>query len=159
MDYLQEYGFHWFWYGLSMLLLALEAVFGRRFALLAVSVAAMVVGGLSHLYPRVNFGYQWMFFAVLAGVLVWIAGSMLREQEERAKRLRRLHETQAYVGRELTLSAAIIDGRGSETIDGLDWDIIGADCPAGSRVRVVSMGNRRLNVEPSTVASRQAVNP
>jgi len=46
-----------------------------------------------------------------------------------------------------TLDAPIINGIGKIRVDDSTWKIEGADCPAGTRIRVAGIENTVLKVE------------
>lgn len=142
----QWVGEYWLWFALATLLLALEAFFGS-FMFLAVSVAALAVGALNHLFPYVGLEVQVLFFVVLASGLVWVTRSYLKEREKKFHKLQDVLEHQSYVGREFALISPISDGHSSLNIDGMVWDVRGEDAPVGTKVRVVAMGEGFLQVE------------
>ncbi len=148
MAWLEQFDSYLIWFALATALLALEAILGS-FRFLAASIGALIVGGLSYLYPYVSLPVQFLFFCVLSGVFIWIATSHLKARQHKIEKLQRIVAEKAYVGRELTLRGGICGGRGSIDIDGVVWKIEGPDCPAGSRVKVVDMGPGTLAVEPS----------
>jgi len=148
MDYIAEFGFHWFWFAVASLLLIIEVMHGR-FMFMAVSVAAVVVGGLSGLYPDAGFAVQGLFFVVLSSGFIWLSRSMLRERMQKIQQQQDVLKNRSYVGRVTNLVSGIEGGHSSLNIDGLVWTIQGPDCPAGSRVRVVDMGEGWLKVEPA----------
>lgn len=137
---------YWLWFCLAMLLLALEAFFGS-FMFLAASVAALTVGGLSHLYPYVGLEIQLLFFTVLASGTIWLTRSYLAARQEKLQKLQSAVQNQSYVGRELALVSPITDGVSSLNIDGVVWQLRGDDAPAGTQVRIVAMGEGFLQVE------------
>lgn len=149
MDLLTQIETHWFWFGLSFVLLALEAIFGG-FRYLAVSVAASALGGLTYLYNHVGFPVQLLFFAVASGAFIWIARAIVRERETKIARLQQVYASKAYVGREFTLTSPIIEQRGSLDIDDYCWQLTGDDSPEGAKVKVIEMGEGWLKVEPVT---------
>jgi hypothetical protein len=137
---------YWLWFGLATLLLALEAFFGS-FMFLAASLAALTVGGLSHLYPYVGLEIQLLFFLVLASGVIWLTRSYLATRQEKIQKLQSAMQNQSYVGRELALVSPITDGYSSLNIDGVVWQLRGDDAPTGTQVRIVAMGEGFLQVE------------
>ena len=147
MELLEQFGFHWVWFGLATILLAIEAMVGS-FRFLAASIGAAIVGGLAHFFPYVSFPVQLLFFVVIAAVLIWISGSYLKERMSKVSRLKEIVATKAYVGQQVKLVGGIRQGHGSIDIDGVVWSVKGRDCPEGSQVKVVDMAEGRLIVEP-----------
>lgn len=147
METLEQWvGDYWLWFGLATLLLALEAFFGS-FMFLAASVAALTVGGLSHIYPYVGLEIQVLFFVVLASSMIWLTRSYLEARQEKIDKLQRAVQNQSYVGREFALVNPISDGHSSLNIDGVVWELRGDDAPTGAQVRIVAMGEGFLQVE------------
>lgn len=147
METLEQWvGDYWLWFGLATLLLALEAFFGS-FMFLAASVAALTVGGLSHIYPYVGLEIQLLFFVVLASSMIWLTRSYLEARQEKIDKLQRAVQNQSYVGREFALVNPISDGHSSLNIDGVVWELRGDDAPTGAQVRIVAMGEGFLQVE------------
>lgn len=147
MDLLAHIETHWVWFGLSFVLLGLEALLGG-FRYLAISVAASALGGLTYLYNFVGLPVQLLFFAGASGVFIWIARSIVNERETKIARLQQIYTDKAYVGREFILTSPIIEQRGSLDIDDYCWQLKGDDSPEGARVKVVEMGEGWLKVEP-----------
>ncbi|MFC1748137.1 NfeD family protein [Pseudomonadota bacterium] len=152
MDVLSEllsaHGYHWLWFALATILLIIEAMIGGFF-MLAASVAALVVGALTGLYPYVGFEIQLLFFAVIAPVLMWVTHSYLKDRTSKNDKLKDIVENQRYVGRKFSLVNPITDGNSSINIDGVVWHIQGGDTPAGCVVKIVKMDEGTLIVEPN----------
>ncbi len=146
-QFLEQVELYWIWFGLATLLLGLE-VFGGSFRFMAASVAALIVGVLSHLFPYVEFSVQLLFFAVIATVAIWLSSFYLNARMKEVNRLREIVAAKAYVGREVALVGGIRNGFGSVHLDDVVWPVNGEDCPAGSQVRVVDMEGAKLIVEP-----------
>lgn len=147
MDYIAQFGFHWFWFGVATILLAIEVVHGK-FIFMSASLAAVVIGILSHLYPEVAFQIQFLFFGVTALVFMWLARSYLEARMEKIRHQQEILQQRSYVGRVLTLVSPIENGRTTQNLEGMVWTLQGPDAPAGARVKVVDMGAGWLKVEP-----------
>lgn len=146
MEVIQEFDLYWFWFAVALGLLALEGVFGS-FRFLGASIAAVVVGILSQLFPYVGFLIELLFFGVLAATCVWLAGSYLKEQRSKAEHLKQVYRDKAYLGNEYVLSTPMSNGQGNISIDGVSWQLRGPACDTGQTVRVVAMNNGMLQVE------------
>lgn len=147
MDYIAQFGFHWFWFGLAAVLLAVEAMHGR-FLFLPASIAAVAVGILSNLYPYVAFPIQILFFVVASGSFIWMTRSFLNERATKMQQQQKILEQRSYVGQILALVSPIENGHATQDLDGMVWTLHGQDCPAGTQVKVVDMGEGWLKVEP-----------
>lgn len=148
MEYIAEFGFYWFWFGVASLLLIIEVMHGR-FIFMAASVAAVAVGILSSLYQDVSFMVQCLFFAVLTPGFIWLSLSFLKERTRKIQQQQEILKNRSYVGNVMNLVSGIENGHSTLNIDGMVWSIQGADCPAGSRVKVIEMGEGWLKVEPA----------
>jgi membrane protein implicated in regulation of membrane protease activity len=52
-----------------------------------------------------------------------------------------------YVGRELVLAEAIVNGQGRVHLDDTYWTAVGEDMPAGTHVRIVALDGMRFRLE------------
>ncbi len=147
MDFIQQFGSHWLWFAFSGVLLILEIFFGS-FRFMAASIAAIVVGVLSHLFPYVGVSIELLFFVVLASTCIWLANSFVKEHKQKTEHLKRIYREQAYVGQEYTLDTPMSNGQGNISLDGVTWQLRGPDCDKGQTIRVLEMGQGMLRVEP-----------
>jgi inner membrane protein len=137
----------WNWFIAGGLLLIVEIIAPGTF-MLWLGLSALVVGLIS---LAVDWPWQAQFvtFAVLAVVMIplWrrVARSVAAPNDQPFLN-RRAH---AFVGRVFTLDKPIVDGSGTMAIDDTVWRIRGPDCPAGSRVKVMSFESGSLTVEPT----------
>ncbi len=51
------------------------------------------------------------------------------------------------MGRIITLNVPIEDGQGKVKVDDSTWKIEGIDCPAGTKIKIVSVNNVVFQVE------------
>jgi membrane protein implicated in regulation of membrane protease activity len=115
---------------------------------LPASIAAVVVGLLGQLYPYVSFPIQILFFVVTSGGFIWITRSYLNNRMAKMQQQQKIFEQRSYVGQVLTLVSPIENGHATQDLDGMVWTLHGQDCPAGTPVKVVDMGEGWLKVEP-----------
>ncbi len=138
---------YWLWFGLATLLLALATIFGR-FTFLIASVAALMVGSLSYLFPyAVGLEIQGFYFLALSSVMIWLTRSWQNVRQAKIDKMQPNIQSQSYVGREFALASPIINGGSSIRIDDVVWGLRGDDAPAGTTMRVVMMGEGLLQVE------------
>ncbi len=145
-QFLEQVELYWIWFVLAIILLALEVV-GSSFRFMAASVAAVIVGGLSHFFPHVGFPVQLFFFVVIAALSIWLSSFYLNARMKEVNRLREIVASKAYVGREVKLVGGIRNGFGTAHLDNVVWPVNGQDCPAGSQVKIVDMEGSKLIVE------------
>ncbi len=55
-------------------------------------------------------------------------------------------EQQHLVGKTITLTRPIVDGRGQTILEGREWQVSGPDCQAGQEVRIVTLDAKTLYV-------------
>ena len=149
MEFVESLGF-WAWFIAGLALIILE-VFISGAVLLWLGVAAFIVGAVTFMIPTLDWRYQLTMFAVLSVVSVFAARKYMkaRAAEQPVSKLNR--RGQNYVGREYTLSEAIVDGNGRIKIDDGAWRVRGPDLPVDSRVRVTDVDGTVLIVEEINV--------
>lgn len=138
---------YWHWLIVAVVLVVLE-VFSPGVFFLWLGVAAAVVGGVLWLMPELSWQTQFVLFAVLSVVSIAVVRMVLvrRPIETDEPSLNRRGE--GYVGQVLVLTEAIENGVGKVRVDDTQWRVVGADSPAGTRVRVTGMEGAVLRVEP-----------
>jgi len=141
----------WHWWIFGIVLLTLEMLVPGTF-FLWMGVAAMLVGLAVLAVPDLGWQYQWIGFGILSvgAIVAWrlYAGRHPTESDEPNLN----HRSAQYVGRKLTLTNAIIDGRGRAKVDDTIWmleSVDRTDLPAGSHVEVVEGRDSMLIVKLS----------
>jgi inner membrane protein len=137
---------YWHWFILAAILIILE-MFAPGAFLLWIGIAAGVVGAVLYFVPGMSWEFQFILFSLAA------VGSILAWRGYRSKHPVTTDEPTLnrrgaqYVGRVFTLDTPIVDGIGKIRVDDSTWKIEGADCPAGTKVKVVGIENTVLKVE------------
>jgi membrane protein implicated in regulation of membrane protease activity len=135
----------WHWFVIGIVLAVLEVfVFGA--VLLALGVAAFVVGIVVLLGGTPDWQYQVLVFIAAAIVTVTIALQIRRRYLRPKDELVNVG-SRRFVGQHGLLDTPIVAGRGSVRIGDSVWPVTGADLPAGVRVKVVSSDGITLAVE------------
>ena len=129
----------WHWWIFGIVLLTLEMLVPGTF-FLWMGVSATLVGLAVLAVPDLDWQYQWIGFAILsvAAIVVWRVYAARRPVESDQPNLNR--RSAQYVGRKITLTDAIVDGRGRAKVDDSIWMLETADnsdLPAGAHVEVV----------------------
>ena len=135
----------WNWFILAALLLLLEVLAPGMF-MLWFGLSAILVGIISTAVVW-SWQAQLIAFAVFAIAAVPIWRRLARRVEQPADSPYLNRRTEAYVGHVFTLDKPIVDGVGAVRINDTIWRVMGPDCPAGSRVRVVRADGANLTVE------------
>ncbi|OYQ32516.1 hypothetical protein CHU95_17150 [Niveispirillum lacus] len=137
---------YWHWWGLALILAALE-MFLPGAAFLWIGGAAAIVGLLA-LLVDVGFAIQLFLFGALA-VLAWFLSRLVARRDPtdvHAATLNRRGEQ--YLGHVLILDAAIENGFGRARVGDTVWRVAAAaDLPQGARVRVTGVDGALLLVE------------
>ena len=140
---------YWHWFGLAIILLALEITAPLTF-FLWLCLAAVATALAKLLFPELNIVMQLILFSVfgvLSLIAWWRFGFTGRETRTDSPHLNQRNA--GYVGRELSLTKAIENGVGKVTIEDSQWKVEGPDLAVGSKVRIVAVNGSILKVEPA----------
>ena len=135
----------WNWFIAGGLLLIAEILAPGVF-MLWLGLAALAVGLIS-LVIVWPWQAQFVAFAVLSVAMIPVWRRLARKVEAPSDQPFLNRRAEAFVGRVFTLEKPIVDGSGTIAIDDTVWRIRGADCPAGSRVKVTAFEAGSLSVE------------
>lgn len=136
----------WHWMTAGVLITAIE-VFAPTTFLLWPGIAAVVTGLITLLIPILGWQLQVALFAILA-IVSTIAGRAFYTRSEKSQQQSSLNRrTDSYIGREVTLTEAIINGVGSTTIDKTRWRVVGPETAAGTRMIITGVDGASLVVE------------
>ena len=136
----------WHWWIAAVALIIIEILAPTFFALW-LGIAAFVTGLAVYFMPEMEWEYQVFVFALLsvASIIVWkvyYKNNPLSSDEPLLNR-----RGEQYLGRIITLQVPIVDGQGKVKVDDSTWKIEGEDCPAGTKVKIVSLNNVVFKVE------------
>jgi hypothetical protein len=136
----------WHWWIIAVALIIIEMLVPSFFTLW-MGIAAVITGVVLFFYPDLAWEYQVFIFAVLSvlSIVSWVYYDKRNPTETDQPLLNRRGEQ--YVGRVITLKTPIEDGHGKVQIDDSIWKIQGEDCPAGSKVKLISVDNVVFKVE------------
>jgi inner membrane protein len=145
IDWIASLG-HWGWWTLALLLVIVE-VFAPSTFFLWLGIAAAIVGGAIYFVPDMDWETQWSIFAVISIVSVVASRFLLQKKLQETDNPTLNKRGSQYIGRNFTLSEAIINGRGKIHVDDSQWVVEGTDANAGSTVRVTGVDGTYLKVE------------
>lgn len=136
----------WHWWIIAVVLVIIEILAPTFFALW-MAIAAFMTGVALFLMPEMQWEYQVFLFATLSviSIVVWRHYYIKNPIATDEPLLNRRGEQ--YIGRVITLKEPIIDGHGKVQVDDSTWKIEGKDCPAGTKIKVVSVNNVLFQVE------------
>jgi membrane protein implicated in regulation of membrane protease activity len=135
----------WNWFILSALFFVLELLVPGVF-MMWLGLAAIVVALVS-VVVALSWQAQVIAFAVLSLIAIPAWRYFARKVERPTDQPHLNRRSDGYVGREFTLEAPIAKGVGTVRIDDTVWRVMGADMPAGARVRVTRTDGPTLYVE------------
>ena len=140
----------WAWYlgGLAMMILEVLAP-GIWFIWLG--LGALAAGGVTHIAGGIAWQAQWLVFVLASGCAVFAGRKLFKLSPKSGNILNQ--RLRLYLGRTAVLDAPIRQGRGKIRLDGTLWSVQGADCPAGTIVRVTGIDGTQLVVEPEPLAA------
>lgn len=137
---------HWIVFGLGLLILEM-LVPGAIF--LWFGIGAILVGGLSFLFPDISWQLEVLIFCIfsLSSVFVW--KKYRKNSPENDTESGTLNQRgKALIGRRVPLVEPISNGVGRVQIDDTYWRVEGEDLPQGALVEVVEAEGATLNVKP-----------
>ncbi len=138
----------WYWLILGVAFLALE-IMAPGAILMWFGAGALATGLVLWLLPDLALGWQLLVFAIVSGVsvLVWRKSHFFNEDSLPTPDPTLNNRLHSYIGKEYTLSQAIVQGRGSVRIVDANWRVQGKDMPAGTPVKVVGVEGITFLVE------------
>ncbi|MCD2174077.1 NfeD family protein [Rhizobium sp. C4] len=139
----------WSWWVLGVVLLILEIVvpgvflFWIGLAGIATGILSLILWG-SAIWP---WQVQVVTFVVLSFVAVLVGRSVLKRGGTESDEPHLNQRGESLVGRVVTVTEAIENGRGRAKIGDTTWSVSGPDQPEGAKVRIVSASGSELRVE------------
>lgn len=136
----------WHWLIIGALLVGLELLLPGVF-LLWLGIAAFLTGALMAIIPDLDWRIALVAFGALsvASIVVGMRFRAIRSPKTDQPTLNRRAEQ--YLGRQLTLDAPIVNGRGTVKLDDTTWRVAGPDLPAGTAIVVRGADGATLIVE------------
>jgi inner membrane protein len=137
---------HWLWLAAGLALLGLEAMLPGIF-LFWIGLAAMATGLILWVVP-LGLTAQLVLFAILGLAAILVGRQVQGRQKDEVTDAPFLNERgKTLIGQVFPLETAIASGVGSVKIGDSVWRVIGADRPAGEKVKVVGIDGGTLKVE------------
>ena len=138
----------WYWWVAAAAFMALEILLPGIF-FLWLGIAAAIVGIVALVIPSMTWPYQVALFAVLSVAAVLLARVYVKKRPVESDQPTLNRRGEQYVGRIVTLSDPIENGRGRAKIGDSAWSVEGDDLPAGAKVKIVGVDGIVLKVEPT----------
>lgn len=136
----------WHWWILAVGMMTLEVLL-PTFFFIWLGAAAFVTGIILWLMPSLSWEMQLVIFSVLSIISVVVSRRYYDNSKVDTDEPLLNRRSEQYVGRVITLKEAIVDGTGKIQVDDSIWKVVGEDCPAGTKIRVVSADSVLLHVE------------
>jgi membrane protein implicated in regulation of membrane protease activity len=138
----------YFWFGLSLALMAAETIVPGAF-LLWLGLAAGVMGVLLYLMPEMPPLAQALVFGVLSIISVFVYRKFFRGREPVGDQPLLNRRVEQMIGRTYQLHEPIHHGYGKIKVNDSLWTVRGVDLPAGSTVVVTGAEGITLQVTPA----------
>lgn len=133
------------WWIIALVLALSELLSGSLF-LLMLAIAGGLTAVAAHL-GMADWRFQAAMFSALSVLLCY--GWAKRRAARAVVASNGLNSgAKRWIGRELVLTEAIVQGRGRVAMDDSYWSLSGPDLPAGTRIRVTAVQGNTLVVEP-----------
>ncbi|MES9959155.1 MAG: NfeD family protein [Sedimenticola sp.] len=145
MEWLENLSY-WHWWVAAVVLVILE-VFSPGAFFLWLGVSAGITGLILLLMPDLSWQLQLMLFALFSVVSIIVWHLFLKRHPIQSDQPALNRRGEQYVGRLFTLEEPVVNGQGKIRVDDSTWKITGADCMAGTRVRVTGVEGVVLKVE------------
>ena len=138
----------YFWFGLSLALMAAETFMPGAF-LLWFGFAAAVLGVLTWILPDMPVMAQAITFGVLSIISIYVYRRWFRGKEPQSDQPLLNKRVDQMLGRTYELHEPIKNGYGKIKVNDALWTVQGSDLPAGTRVTVTGSHGMTLTVSPS----------
>jgi len=136
----------WYWWGLAVLLWAIEVV-APGFFFLWMGLGAFLTGVILWLAPHLSLDGQLLFFSAFSVSAFAIWRFYLRRHPTESDQPLLNQRPRQYIGRVFELDEPIVNGSGRIKVDDTYWRVSGADCAKPGKVRVVGVEGMVLQVE------------
>lgn len=143
--------YYWHWWIIGTILFIIEMMVPTSF-FMWIGLGALLTGFISFIMIGIqqplSLEIQGLLFAILSIVSVFIGKNVLKKNASKATTTTLNRRGAQYVGRVITLTEAMHNGRGHTRIDDTLWSISGPDCPALTQVKITDVDGSLLIVVP-----------
>ena len=146
MEFLQNLAY-WHWLIAAFVFFGVEILIPGSFFFLSTSLAALITGIASALWPLMDWSLQLIFFAAFSMICLFVFRKVLHAKEKEPNKDDLNQREAALIGQVYTLIEPIENGRGRVKIGDTSWSVEGPDLPKGSKVRVLSAKGSILEVD------------
>lgn len=144
-DFLSHLAF-WHWWILAVLLAIIEVI-APGFFFIWLAGAAVATGLITLVFTSLGWETEILIFAILAiiSIIAWHRFGRRLTQAGAGSTLNRRGDQ--LIGRTVSLTEPIVNGRGAARINDTVWRVEGIDLPAGTAVTVTGVDGTILKVE------------
>jgi membrane protein implicated in regulation of membrane protease activity len=136
----------WHWFGFAVIFIMFELIVGASFFLLWTGISAALIGVTLVLYPSLPWEFQFILFSCISFACIIFWHIHLKHIATKGGEPKLNRRSAQFVGRVVTLSEPIVNGRGKIHIEDSFWRIEGPDLPAGTLVKVIDTDGVILRV-------------
>ena len=142
---------YWHWWIVAVILFIVEMIAPTTF-LIWLGIGAVLTGFINLamilLQHPLGIEVQGLIFVVFSLISVVIGKKIYKTNSVRSENVTLNRRGEQYIGRVITLSDAVRDGRGHVRIDDTSWSVRGPDCAAQTQVQVINVDGSLLIIEP-----------
>ena len=135
----------WHWWVIAVVLIIVEAFVSGTF-FLWMGVSAAVVGLLLFIAPGMGWEYQVLLFAVFSVVSITLWLIRLKKHPTQSEVSNLNMRVAQYMDKVAIVQEPIVNGLGTINVDDTIWRVLGPDCEAGTKVKVVGAEGTDLKV-------------
>jgi len=148
MDAIKEFIFNGTgWMIIAVILIGLEFL-APGIYFMWVGFAALVVSGVTYLFPELSWVIQTLMFSGLAVVFVLVGRKYIMEKENKSEDPTLNRRGSQYVGKTCEVAVDFKNGKGKIKIEDTLWTATGAkDFKVGSSVKIVAQDGTKFEVE------------
>ena len=136
----------WHWWVIAVVLVIIEAFVAGTF-FLWMGVSAAVVGFVLLIAPAMGWEYQVLLFAIFSVVSITLWLIRLKKHPTKSEISNLNRRVAQYMDRIAIIQEPIVNGLGTINVDDTIWRVLGPDCEAGTKVKVVGAEGTDLKVE------------
>lgn len=137
----------WHWWVFAIVLLILE-IFTPGAFFMWMSAAAGVIGLTLLALPDISWQTQFVLFAVTSIIAIILGRSWFHKNPISTEMPSLNQREDDLIGKTYKVEQAIVNGSGRVKVGESTWKANGADCKAGTTVRVIGVNGAELQVEP-----------
>lgn len=133
---------YWYWCVIGLVCLGLEIAL-PGVAFLWIAMGAFISCALAFFIPTLSLGIQLIIFSIVSTLLVYLSHKYINKNEIDTDRPELSNRAAQYIGNYYDVAEPIVNGVGKIKAGDSLWRVEGEDMPKGSRVKVLSIQDRK----------------